>query len=58
MISIIFYGSNMVLIAGIGFGKSFCFQAIPLVKYGIIVLVILLTITLMKDQVSPTQILK
>lgn len=58
VISDVFHGADIVVIAGTRSGKSLCFQAIPLVKYGAIVLVILPTIALMENQVSLTEILK
>ena len=54
MISNVFYGADRVVIAGTRSEKSFCFQAILLVKYGVIVLVISPIIALIEDQVSQT----
>lgn len=53
MISNIIHGADVdiVVIAGTGSGKSLCFQAIPLVNHGAIVLAISLTIALMEGQV-------
>lgn len=49
-ISEILNGADMVVNAGTGFGKSLCFQALPIMRMGAIVLVITPTIALMEDQ--------